>query len=83
MMFITGRNKRAIEDHFDKADEMKAELEAQGTLDVVGRYILTSKIYELLEKQNQVRAEKFCLPMLLHHFCRKSKSWPMNLRFSL
>ena len=30
MIFITGRNKRAIEDHFDKAYEMEAELEARG-----------------------------------------------------
>ena len=29
MVFITGRNKRAIEDHFDKAYEMEAELEAR------------------------------------------------------
>ena len=31
MIFITGRNKRAIEDHFDKAYELEAELEAAGT----------------------------------------------------
>jgi UTP--glucose-1-phosphate uridylyltransferase len=30
MVFITGRNKRAIEDHFDKAFEMETELEAKG-----------------------------------------------------
>jgi len=30
MVFITGRNKRAIEDHFDKAYEMETELEAKG-----------------------------------------------------
>ncbi|WP_296001388.1 UTP--glucose-1-phosphate uridylyltransferase GalU [Rugamonas sp.] len=30
MIFITGRNKRAIEDHFDKAYELEAELEAAG-----------------------------------------------------
>ena len=29
MVFITGRNKRAIEDHFDTAYEMEAELEAK------------------------------------------------------
>jgi UTP--glucose-1-phosphate uridylyltransferase len=26
MIFVTGRNKRAIEDHFDKAYELEAEL---------------------------------------------------------
>ena len=30
MVFITGRNKRAIEDHFDKAFELETELEARG-----------------------------------------------------
>ena len=38
MVFVTGRNKRAIEDHFDKAYELEAELEAknkQALLDVV------------------------------------------------
>jgi len=30
MVFITGRNKRAIEDHFDKAYEVEAELRARG-----------------------------------------------------
>src|SRR5574340_551762 len=30
LVFITGRNKRAIEDHFDKAYEMETELEAKG-----------------------------------------------------
>lgn len=30
MVFITGRNKRAIEDHFDKAYELEAELESAG-----------------------------------------------------
>lgn len=38
LVFITGRNKRAIEDHFDTAYELEAELEASGKtalLDVV------------------------------------------------
>src|SRR3982074_2335109 len=29
MIFVTGRNKRAIEDHFDKAFELEADLEAK------------------------------------------------------
>jgi UTP--glucose-1-phosphate uridylyltransferase len=29
MIFVTGRSKRAIEDHFDKSYELEAELEAQ------------------------------------------------------
>ena len=42
MIFITGRNKRAIEDHFDKAYELEAELEAhnkQALLDLVREVI--------------------------------------------
>ena len=42
MIFITGRNKRAIEDHFDKAYELESELEAhnkQALLDVVRKVI--------------------------------------------
>ncbi len=38
MIFVTGRSKRAIEDHFDKAYELEMELEAknkQALLDVV------------------------------------------------
>jgi UTP--glucose-1-phosphate uridylyltransferase len=32
MVFITGRNKRTIEDHFDKAYELETELESHGKL---------------------------------------------------
>jgi UTP--glucose-1-phosphate uridylyltransferase len=42
MIFITGRNKRAIEDHFDTAYELEAELEAANKaalLDVVRNVI--------------------------------------------
>ncbi len=35
MIFITGRNKRSIEDHFDKAYEVEAELAARGKLDLL------------------------------------------------
>ena len=35
MIFITGRNKRAIEDHFDKAYEVEAELESRGKLELL------------------------------------------------
>ena len=33
LIFIIGRNKRAIPDHFDKAYELESELEASGKLD--------------------------------------------------
>lgn len=35
MVFVTGRNKRAIEDHFDKAYEMENELAAKGKKDLL------------------------------------------------
>lgn len=46
MIFITGRHKRAIEDHFDKAYEMEAELEARGKSDTLAilRSILPKNI---------------------------------------
>jgi UTP--glucose-1-phosphate uridylyltransferase len=42
MIFITGRTKRSIEDHFDKAYELETELEARGKqdlLDIVRRTV--------------------------------------------
>jgi UTP-glucose-1-phosphate uridylyltransferase len=30
MIFVTGRSKRSIEDHFDKAYELESELEIRG-----------------------------------------------------
>jgi UTP--glucose-1-phosphate uridylyltransferase len=35
MIFVTGRSKRAIEDHFDKAYELEGELEARGKIELL------------------------------------------------
>ncbi|MEF8701390.1 MAG: UTP--glucose-1-phosphate uridylyltransferase GalU [Candidatus Accumulibacter sp. UW20] len=35
MIFVTGRNKRAIEDHFDKAYELEADLAARGKFELL------------------------------------------------
>jgi len=35
MIFVTGRGKRAIEDHFDKAVELEAELEQRGSKELL------------------------------------------------
>ncbi len=35
MIFVTGRSKRAIEDHFDKAYELESELEARGKSEIL------------------------------------------------
>jgi len=37
MIFVTGRNKRAIEDHFDKAYELETELERKGKGELLGQ----------------------------------------------
>lgn len=37
MIFVTGRNKRAIEDHFDKAYELEAELAARQKNDLLAQ----------------------------------------------
>jgi UTP--glucose-1-phosphate uridylyltransferase len=46
LVFITGRNKRSIEDHFDKAYELERELEAAGKQKLlrIVRTILPSKV---------------------------------------
>ena len=35
MIFVTGRSKRSIEDHFDKAYELEAELERRGNVELL------------------------------------------------
>ena len=37
MIFITGRYKRAIEDHFDKSPELEADLTAKGKYELLAR----------------------------------------------
>jgi len=44
MVFITGRNKRAIEDHFDTAYEVEAELAAHG------KYELLRAVHDVIPK---------------------------------
>lgn len=46
LVFITGRNKRSIEDHFDKAYELEMELEGAGKRDLleIVQNILPSKV---------------------------------------
>jgi UTP--glucose-1-phosphate uridylyltransferase len=44
MVFITGRNKRAIEDHFDKAYELETELKGRG------RHKLLEQVQDILPK---------------------------------
>jgi len=55
LVFITGRNKRSIEDHFDKAFELETELQADGKetmLDMV-QNVLPSNVSCVFIRQSQ------------------------------
>lgn len=55
MIFITGRSKRSIEDHFDKAYELEAELEAknkQSLLEIV-RNTVPPSVHCIYIRQNE------------------------------
>jgi len=45
MVFVTGRNKRAIEDHFDKAYELETELTGRG------RHKLLEQVQDIVPKE--------------------------------
>lgn len=54
ILIITGRNKRAIEDHFDKSVELENELEAHGKTDLLNEVRNISKmadIYYIRQKE--------------------------------
>jgi UTP--glucose-1-phosphate uridylyltransferase len=55
MVFITGRNKRAIEDHFDKAYELEAELEAAGKTKLleITRKVIPSHVNCIFIRQSE------------------------------
>jgi UTP--glucose-1-phosphate uridylyltransferase len=55
MVFITGRSKRAIPDHFDKAYELEKELEAKGKVETLNliRNILPSHVSCVFIRQSE------------------------------
>ncbi len=55
MIFITGRSKRAIEDHFDRAFEVEAELAARGKAEMLRavREIVPSRVKCIYVRQPQ------------------------------
>jgi len=55
MVFITGRNKRSIEDHFDKAYELEAELEMRGKTELlrIVRDVIPSHINCIYIRQSE------------------------------
>jgi UTP--glucose-1-phosphate uridylyltransferase len=55
LVFVTGRSKRAIEDHFDKAAELEAELERKQKADLLNivRNILPSHVNCIYIRQSE------------------------------
>lgn len=55
LIFVTGRNKRAIEDHFDKAYELENELEMRGKQDLleVARSVVPEQVSCIYIRQPQ------------------------------
>jgi len=64
-IFVTGRNKGVIEDHFDRMYELDATLAARGNCDI------TSCAYGSKEPQLFVSAEVFSVTLIA-----KTRSWP-------
>ncbi|MBI1890078.1 MAG: UTP--glucose-1-phosphate uridylyltransferase GalU [Burkholderiales bacterium] len=56
MIFITGRSKRAIEDHFDKAYELEAELAAHGKAKLLAemRSLLPATLHYSYVRQSEM-----------------------------
>jgi UTP--glucose-1-phosphate uridylyltransferase len=55
IIIVTGRGKRAIEDHFDKAYELETELERKGnidSLDAVRRISAMADVYYVRQKES-------------------------------
>ena len=55
LIFITGRNKRSIEDHFDKAYELEAELELKNKADMleITRNVLPNNVNCIYIRQSE------------------------------
>ena len=71
ILIITGRSKRAIEDHFDRSIELELNLEASGKtkeLELVRKILISA--FTISAKRNRVD-----LAML---FCALSILWAMN-----
>ena len=61
MVFVTGRNKRAIEDHFDKAYELETELEN------AGKTALLNEVQQILPKNVSCIFIRQAAPLGLGH----------------
>ena len=57
LIFITGRNKRAIEDHFDRAPELEAELAAQDKSRLLGmvQHVIPEHVNCIYTRQSSPR----------------------------
>lgn len=82
MIFVTGRSKRAIEDHFDKAYELEAELEAKqktALLEVV-RSIKPAHVdcFYVRQPKRWAWATRCCAPKSWSATRPSRSSWPMT-----
>ena len=89
LIFITGRHKRAIEDHFDKAFEMEAELEAKGKSDTLEmlRNILPKNISCIYIRQSAplglghaILCARPAVGMFLSQSCWRMTCWLVKSR---
>ena len=83
MIFVTGRNKRAIEDHFDSSPELEAVLRAKGKheqADMV-RSILPNGVECILyaSLSNWASAMQSCVQSELLAMSHLQCYWPMIL----
>src|SRR3546814_10585819 len=77
LIFITGRNKRAIEDHFDSVPELEAELEAKNKhemLEIV-RNVLPSNVNRSEEHTSELQS---LMRISYAVFCLKKKKTKTN-----
>ena len=57
ILVITGRNKRSIEDHFDRSLELEMQLKAQGKYDLLGMIEEISNITIHFIRQKEAQGE--------------------------
>ena len=74
MIFVTGRSKRAIEDHFDKSYEIEAELEARNK----------EKLLDIVRNIKPANVDCFTCVSLRHwvsgtRCCARKSSWAIVL----
>ena len=62
VLLVTGRNKRSLEDHFDRAWELEAVLEAKGDLDRLDR-VQKSQVLADMRRRDQLDSQRDLAPL--------------------